>query len=96
MPKPIDRPSDRPGARRRPGTLAGRPPSGPHGERVSEYPSLTVRLPRTTKHALVSLSARRGVPIWKLLDECVLAYLETLPAAERRLLAQFAAPMDRD
>jgi hypothetical protein len=36
------------------------------------------------------------VPIWKLLDECVRAYLDTLPAAERRLLAQFAAPMDRD
>ena len=74
----------------------GRPPSGPAGERVSEYPTLTVRLPRATKDALMSLSALRRVPMWKMLETTIHAYIKTLPAAERRLVAQFTAKMDRE
>ena len=74
---------------------AGRPPSGPAGERVSEYPTLTVRLPRATKDALTSLSALRRVPVWKLLDLAVRAYVDGLPADERKLVGQFAAKMAR-
>lgn len=74
----------------------GRPPSGPAGERVSEYPTLTVRLPQATKDALTSLSALRRLPVWKMLDTAVCAYLETLPADERRVVAQFTAKMDRE
>jgi hypothetical protein len=73
---------------RRPG--AGRPPTGPAGELVSEYPPLTVRIPVDTKHRLEALSALRRVPMWKLVDEAIRAYVEQLPDAERRLLSQFA------
>lgn len=73
----------------------GRPPSGPAGERVSEYPSLTVRIPRVTHRQLHSLSALKHVPVWRLVDEAVSAYLAELPADERRLVSQFAAKMDR-
>ena len=73
----------------------GRPPSGPAGERVSEYPTLTVRLPQTTKDALMNLSALRRMPMWQMLDLTIRAYLKTLPAADRRALAQFTAKMDR-
>ncbi len=79
----------------RPGRT-GRPPSGPAGERVSEYPTLTVRLPRATKDALRSLCALRRVPVWKMLDTAVRAYIDTLPADERRLLTQFAAKMNAE
>jgi hypothetical protein len=79
----------------RTGGVGGRPPSGPSGERVSQYPTLTVRLPQATKDALTSLSALRRVPMWKLLDMTVRAYIDTLPADERRLLTQFTAKMDR-
>lgn len=75
---------------------AGRPPSGPAGERVSEYPTLTVRLPRPTKDALTSLSALRRVPVWKMLDTAVRAYIEMLPADERRVVAQFTAKMEHE
>lgn len=74
----------------------GRPPSGPAGELVSAYPRLTVRVPRPTKDALAALSALRRVPVWKMLDTAVRAYLETLPADERRVVAQFTAKMDRE
>ena len=73
----------------------GRPPSGPAGERVSEYPTLAVRLPRPTKDALSALSALRRVPMWKMLDTTIRAYIKTLPAADRRVVAQFTAKMDR-
>jgi hypothetical protein len=33
--------------------------------------------------------------MWKLLDLTVRAYIDTLPADERKLVAQFAAKMDR-
>ena len=74
---------------------AGRPPEGAAGEPVSGYPRVTVRLPPATKDTLAALSALRRVPVWKLLDTAVRAYLETLPADERRVVAQFTAKMDR-
>jgi hypothetical protein len=33
------------------------------------------------------------VPVWQLIDASVLAYIESLPADERRLVAQFASRM---
>jgi hypothetical protein len=73
--------------------VLGRPPSGPAGERVSDYPPLTVRIPRATKDTLLALSALRRTPAWRLVDQAVLAYVEQLPDAERRLLSQFVAKM---
>lgn len=74
----------------------GRPPSGPAGERVSEYPSLTVRIPRATHRQLHSLSTLKHVPVWRLVDAAVSAYVSELPPDERRLVTQFAAKMDRE
>jgi hypothetical protein len=68
----------------------GQPPKGQHGELVSKYPPLTVRIPPDTKHKLEALSALRRVPIWKLVDEAARTFIdEHIPEPERRLLAQF-------
>ena len=75
---------------------AGRPPTGSHGERVSDYPRLTVRIPRGTKNRLELLSTLRGVPVWKLLDTAVLAYIEQLPEDERRDVARLSKRMASD
>ncbi len=72
---------------------AGRPPSGPSGERVSDYPRLTVRLPRATKNQLEALSTLRRVPVWELVDQAVIAFIEELPDDERKPLAQFSRRM---
>lgn len=79
---------------RRPGP--GRPPSGPAGERVSQFPSLTVRIPPATRQQLHGLSVLKRVPVWQLVDQAVTALIATLPAEERKLLTQFAATMDRE
>lgn len=80
-------------ARKRTVSVGGRPPSGPQGERVSRYPPLTVRIPPTTKDTLLALAAMRKTPAWRLVDEAILALVEHMPAAERRVLAQFTAKM---
>jgi hypothetical protein len=71
----------------------GRPPTGAGGELASQYPQLTVRIPPATRNALHSLSTLRRVPVWKLVDQAVLALVEQLPESERKLLKQFSARM---
>jgi hypothetical protein len=66
----------------------GQPPKGPDGERVSEYPSLLVRIPKATKRQLQALSAIRRVPQWTLVDQAILKYIDTLPEDERQQIDQ--------
>src|SRR5438552_18562739 len=74
----------------------GRPPTGPDGEKVSDYPRLTVRLPRATKNQLEALSTLRGVPVWELVNLAALAYIESLPDNQRNPLRQFSRRMGGD
>ena len=74
-------------------TIPGRPPTGPDGSRVSDYPRLTVRIPRTTKNQLELMSTLQRVPVWKLIDRAVLAYIEQLPEAQRRRIEQVSKQM---
>jgi alkylated DNA nucleotide flippase Atl1 len=66
--------------RRAPG--AGRKPSGDGGERVRDYPPVMLRLPVPTLAKLKALAAVRGVPVWRLIDAAVLAYVGALKGAE--------------
>ena len=65
---------------------AGRRPTGPGGVRVSDYPHVMIRLPHSTKQTLEALSGMTGVPVWQLIDRSVKAYVEQLPAPERKLV----------
>lgn len=53
----------------------GRPPSGPKGEKVSEYQQLTIRLPEKTRAILDAARSVTGIPIWRLIDRAVLRYV---------------------
>ena len=64
----------------------GRPAAGPRGEKVSEYPQLTVRLPLETRARLNTLSLLLAQPIWKVIDQAVAVYVQHLPAEDRRIL----------
>jgi predicted DNA-binding protein len=66
---------------------AGRKPTGPGGEKVSEYPHVMIRLPRQTKDTLDALSGTTGVPVWQLVDRAIACYVGQLPAAEQKLVA---------
>ena len=61
---------------------AGRKPAGTGGERVRDYPAVMLRLPVATLAKLKALAAVRGVPIWRLIDAAVLAFVAAVPGDE--------------
>jgi len=61
---------------------AGRPPSGQDGTRVRDYPALMLRLPVQTLAQMKALSAVRGMPLWRLMNEAALALLAGLKGSE--------------
>jgi PAS domain S-box-containing protein len=61
--------SVRPGVRGR-----GRPAAGLKGQRTSEYPQLSVRLPPDTRAALCALAEVQGRPMWRVLMDALAAW----------------------
>lgn len=61
--------SVRPGGRRR-----GRPAAGLRGQRTSEYPQLSVRLPPDTRAALCALAEVQGRPMWRVLMDALASW----------------------
>jgi hypothetical protein len=50
----------------------GRPAAGPPAEeRVSDYPSLTVRVPRRVVDLLEQMAANEARPPWKILADAI-------------------------
>jgi predicted transcriptional regulator len=56
---------------------------------------LTVRLPPATKAALKALALQQDAPLWQVVEKAVAAYIATLTAAQRRLLADLANSIER-
>src|SRR5205823_14248335 len=66
----------------------GRPPAGVRpGERVTDYPQLTMRVPSTTVDTLQAICTMTGQPQWRVLADAVNHYIEQLPDDRRQLLA---------
>src|SRR5437763_161333 len=65
----------------------GRPPAGVRpGERVIDYPQLTMRVPSTTVDTLQAVCTVTGQPQWRVLADAVTRYIERLPDDHRQLL----------
>jgi predicted DNA-binding protein len=65
----------------------GRPPAGARaGERVKDYPQVSIRLPVDVKAKLHALSVVSGRPQWRLITESIDCYLKSLPESEQRLV----------
>jgi hypothetical protein len=73
----------------------GRPPTGPDGKKVSEYPQLTIRLPLETKAKLSTLSLLTANPMWRIIDRAVDLYVQHLPEPEKSKLGEIAARLVR-
>ena len=70
----------------------GRPATGVRpGERSTEYPRLTLRLPPETRARLLALSTLTGAPAWRILAQGVDLVRDGLPPADRKLADQLAA-----
>jgi hypothetical protein len=73
--------------RRRP--RGGRPPAGFRpGERVRDYPQLSVRIPRETKVAVAALSVMQVQPQWRIVLESIECYIRSLSKSDQRRLKE--------
>ena len=69
----------------------GRPPAGARaGERVKDYPQLSVRVPNDVKARLQAISLVSARPQWRIITEAIDCYLRERTDSEQRLVAEFA------
>jgi hypothetical protein len=67
----------------------GRPRGGVRpGERLRDYPVITVRVPPDTRAMFRELCMRRRVPRWLMLRHLIVCFVRHLPANERRRIVQ--------
>jgi hypothetical protein len=69
----------------------GRPPAGERGERVKDYPQLSVRLPQSARDTLVALSKVLRQPQWRLIVDAVECYLRGLSRREQVQIAKLVS-----
>jgi hypothetical protein len=70
----------------------GRPPAGARaGERVKDYPQLSIRLPADVKAKLHALSLVSSQPQWRLVTDAIDCYLRDRPEAEQMIVAKLVS-----
>ncbi len=69
----------------------GRPPAGARaGEKVKDYPQLSIRLPTDVKAKLQALSLITSRPQWRIITEAIDCYLSERTEAERKMVDELA------
>jgi predicted DNA-binding protein len=67
----------------------GRPPAGAReGEKVKDYPQLSIRLPGDVKAKLQALSVISARPQWRLISDAIECYLRDRTQAEQQMVQQ--------
>jgi predicted transcriptional regulator len=67
----------------------GRPPAGARdGEKVKDYPQLSVRLPADVKAKLHAISLVSARPQWRLITEAIDCYLKARPDSEQKMVEE--------
>jgi predicted DNA-binding protein len=65
----------------------GRPPAGARaGEKVKDYPQLSIRLPADVKAKLQALSVIASRPQWRIITDAIDAYLRERSEGERKMV----------
>ena len=96
MPKPPPKPDGRRGSKDKPWTRLPRPAGrtgsliGPPGSRVSDFDTLTVRVPPVLHARLKALAQVRQLPLWALLATACESYLAAQDAATRAKVGRVA------
>jgi len=69
----------------------GRPPAGARaGEKVKDYPQLSIRLPGDVKAKLQALSLIASRPQWRIITDAIDCYLRERTDAERKMVDELA------
>jgi predicted DNA-binding protein len=75
---------------------AGRPPAGAReGEKVKDYPQLSIRVPLEMKARLNALSAVTGLAQWRVIVEAIDCFVSDLPQTDRELVDGLSARLMR-
>jgi hypothetical protein len=75
---------------------AGRPPAGAReGEKVKDYPQLSIRVPVEMKARLNALSAVTGLAQWRVIVEAIDCFLHDLSPTDRELVDGLCARLMR-
>ena len=73
----------------------GRPPAGARdGEKVKDYPQLSIRLPGEVKAKLQALSLIASKPQWRIITDAIDCYLRERPEPERRMVDELAGRVE--
>jgi predicted DNA-binding protein len=65
----------------------GRPPAGAkNGEKVTDYPQLSIRVPQEFKARLNAMSAVTGLSQWRVIVEAIDCFFQDLPPTDRELV----------
>jgi predicted DNA-binding protein len=65
----------------------GRPPAGAkEGERVKDYPQLSIRVPLEMKARLNAISVVTGLAQWRIIVEAIRCFHHDLPQDDRELV----------
>jgi predicted DNA-binding protein len=65
----------------------GRPPAGAReGERVKDYPQLSIRVPAEFKARLNALSAVTGLSQWRVITEAINCFFEGMSSHDQQLV----------
>jgi hypothetical protein len=66
---------------------AGRPPAGAkEGEKVRDYPQLSIRIPHELKARLSAMSAVTGLAQWRVIVEAIECFFNGLPETDQALI----------
>ena len=69
----------------------GRPPAGAReGEKVKDYPQLSIRLPVDVKAKVQALSLIASRPQWRIITDAIECYLRERPDSEQRMIDELA------
>jgi predicted DNA-binding protein len=69
----------------------GRPPAGAReGEKVKDYPQLSIRLPGDVKARLEALSKVAARPQWRIITDAIDSYLAGRSEIERKMVNDLA------
>jgi predicted DNA-binding protein len=75
---------------------AGRPPAGArNGEKVKDYPQLSIRVPSEMKARLNALAAVTGLSQWRVVVEGIDCFLNGLSADDRELVEGLSERLTR-
>jgi hypothetical protein len=75
---------------------AGRPPAGAKtGERVKDYPQLSIRVPQEMKARLNAVSAVTGLAQWRVVVAALNCFVHDLPPGDRELVDGLSARLAR-